>query len=193
VRREFNFAIITIERAYSAGPGKPWIGKVPRFVGELSNITEIGATGATFEVRSMPELLNVEYPRTTIMAGCNKILYGADCGVAAASFTTSGAILAGSTVNTLLTNLTAADEYFDEGVITFTSGALNGLGYWISQYRNASGKIILNWPALAAPAAGDTFTIQPGCDHTLSTCTNRFSNTGNFGGHPFVPQPEVTY
>jgi hypothetical protein len=36
-------------------------------------------------------------------------------------------------------------------------------------------------------AAGTTVTLFPGCDHTLATCSGKFSNTANYGGFPFMP------
>jgi uncharacterized phage protein (TIGR02218 family) len=44
---------------------------------------------------------------------------------------------------------------------------------------------------LAAPppglSVGATVVLYPGCDHTLSTCENKFGNSANFGGFPFIP------
>jgi uncharacterized phage protein (TIGR02218 family) len=36
-------------------------------------------------------------------------------------------------------------------------------------------------------AAGDTFTLTPGCDKSLATCRDRFANTVNFRGFPHMP------
>jgi hypothetical protein len=78
--------------------------------------------------------------------------------------------------------------YFTLGVVTFTSGVLNGLSYAIQDYT--AGVLTLVVGALAAPSAGDTFTIIPGCDKQLATCQYKFSNLIHFGGTPFIPQPE---
>ena len=34
---------------------------------------------------------------------------------------------------------------------------------------------------------GKTATVQAGCPHTLKACLEKFDNTINYGGHPFVP------
>jgi hypothetical protein len=38
---------------------------------------------------------------------------------------------------------------------------------------------------------GDQFKLLPGCDRTLSTCTNVFNNAIHFGGFPYIPTPET--
>lgn len=197
-RGEWNFATVTIERAYSAGPGQPWLGKAPRFVGIINDVNDIGKIQATLNCKNISYLLDVQWPKDTIMSTCGKILYGADCTVNPASFTTTGAVQntpTPPTVNGFCTTLTAADSYYLGGTITFTSGQLAGLSYWIRSYLNSGGVIRLQTPALISPGPGDTFTVIPGCDKSQTTCTSRFSNLANFGGgaFPFVPQPTTAY
>ena len=48
----------------------------------------------------------------------------------------------------------------------------------------------LRCPAPATPAAGDSFVVYWGCDHTVQTCANAFNNAANFRGFPNVPPPE---
>jgi uncharacterized phage protein (TIGR02218 family) len=45
-----------------------------------------------------------------------------------------------------------------------------------------------NMPYVISP--GDTFTIEPGCDHTVGTCFTKFNNVVNFIGEPFIPGNE---
>ena len=195
-RGEWNFAIATIERAYSAGPGQPWLGRAPRFLGVINDVTDIGRASATLNCKNITYLLDVQWPKDTIMSTCGKILYGSDCTVNPATFTTSGTVQGTPktpTVNGFCTNLTAADSYYLGGTITFTSGQLNGLSYWVRSFVHTDGIIRLQTPALVSPAIGDTFTIIPGCDKSMTTCQNRFSNLSNYGGFPFVPQPTTAY
>ena len=94
---------------------------------------------------------------------------------------------------TFNTNLTQADGYFDQGQITFTSGANNGLSRLIKSFKHTSGAITLATPLPTAPAAADTFTALPGCDLSMATCTSKFSNLLHFRGTPFVPTPETAF
>jgi uncharacterized phage protein (TIGR02218 family) len=37
-------------------------------------------------------------------------------------------------------------------------------------------------------AAGDSFSIYPGCDKQQSTCQNKFANLINFRRFPYIPE-----
>lgn len=166
-------------------------GGVTVFHGNISDIVEVDRTHAEFDVKSRKELLNIPFPYQTFQPSCRWPLYGAGCNILASSFVVAGAV--SGTPNPLLfnSNLTNADGYFSEGTITFTSGVNNGLSRTVRLYAHASGQILL-WLALpAAPAAADTFNIYPGCDHTFSTCVNKFANGINFGGEDMIPPAEV--
>ncbi len=195
-RGEWNFATIEIERAYSAGPGQPWIDKVPRFMGIVTDIGDIGRISVPLTVKSVSYLLDTQWPKDTIMSTCGKVLYSTDCGALASTHQVSGAVQstpASPTVNGFGTTLTLADSYFVGGTITFTSGNLAGLSYWVRSYLHANGIVRLQTPALVAPSPGDTFTILPGCDKSQTTCSSRFGNLSNFGGFPYVPQPTASF
>jgi hypothetical protein len=79
--------------------------------------------------------------------------------------------------------------FYAEGVITFTSGVLTGLSRQV-QASDSSGNITLSSGFPQAPALGDTFSIRRGCTKTLTACTG-YGNLINFGGMPFIPQPEA--
>ncbi len=81
--------------------------------------------------------------------------------------------------------LTQADGYFDYGIITFTSGASVGRSMEVARW--AGGRIDLFEPLNLGFAVGDSFTITPGCDKRLTTCSGKFSNVVNFRGEPHVP------
>jgi hypothetical protein len=79
--------------------------------------------------------------------------------------------------------------FFAQGVITFTSGLNVGRRRAIES--NTGGTITLRVPLPIAPEAGDAFNMTPGCDHTMATCLNKFSNLAHYGGFNFIPVPEV--
>jgi len=83
----------------------------------------------------------------------------------------------------------SSDGYFTKGVITFTSGANNGLSRRINLYTTGNIQVSPGFPS--APAAGDTFSAVAGCDKTVATCTGKFNNVIHFGGQPYVPEPET--
>lgn len=75
--------------------------------------------------------------------------------------------------------------YFNYGKITFTSGQNNGLSGEVKESRGK--EIILALPMPYPIAAGNAYTLQRGCDKTITTCTSRYSNALNFRGEPHVP------
>ena len=82
--------------------------------------------------------------------------------------------------------------YFSGGVITFVTGALAGLSQQVTDYgfSGGHGVVTTSPPLPSAPASGDTFTIVPDCDQTITMCSNRYSNLIHFSGQPWIPLPE---
>lgn len=75
--------------------------------------------------------------------------------------------------------------YFDYGRIKFISGLNVGLSREVKAY--VPGQIQLQLPFPYAIASGDIYEMWPGCDKTFPTCRDRFNNTLNFRGEPYVP------
>jgi len=75
--------------------------------------------------------------------------------------------------------------YYDDGLITFTSGNNSGLSFQVKYWDGVT--LTLSSALFAACADGDTFVISPGCDHTVSTCVQKFNNIDNFRGFPSMP------
>ena len=79
----------------------------------------------------------------------------------------------------------AENEFANLGVFTFTSGRNNGRAIEI---RSQIGNTVILY--LAAPfdiAVGTTYSMIPGCDKQFSTCQNKYSNSINFRGFPYLP------
>lgn len=53
--------------------------------------------------------------------------------------------------------------------------------------NNTNASIYLAIPFPNVPAAGDTFTVVPGCDLSMRRCALFFNNIANYGGVPFMP------
>ncbi len=154
-------------------------------VGEIG----INRTKVTFNINGFTELLNQPMPRNVYQANCLNTLYDSACTINQASFVVNGTISSGSTGSILHCSLGQATDYFSQGKMKFTSGVNNNLWRTVQQYTNGSPSLInINVPLYTAPSNGDTFIIYPGCDKTMSTCTNKFNNLANFRGFPFIPE-----
>lgn len=80
-----------------------------------------------------------------------------------------------------------ANDYFNQGTVTFTSGALNGCRPVEVFDWSLAGDVALWTDLPEAPAVGDTLELRRGCDKTRTTCRDTFDNVINFRGFPDVP------
>jgi uncharacterized phage protein (TIGR02218 family) len=168
------------------------IGGIDLFRGNVSDIDPIGRSSAVIAVKNLYELLNVPWPRFVYQAPCMWRLYDAGCGANKAAFTVSGTV-SGNGNNTISfnTNLPQANNYFDQGVIAFTSGNLSGVRRTVKSFAANGNIITVISPLSSSPTNGVGFNAYPGCDHTEATCNNTFNNHENFRGCPFIPTAET--
>ena len=188
----FDGAVMTLYRAFMPTYGNTAAGTVTMFVGRVAEV-DASRSLATFSVNSHLELLNVMMPRNLYQSGCVNSLFDASCALSASAFAVGGTALSGSTSNILSATLPQATGYFSLGTVTFTSGANAGFSRTVQSYNKGSpGTVALISPFPSAPAAGDTFTIYPGCDKQQSTCSGKFANILNFRGFPYIPNPQTS-
>jgi len=183
-------AVVDLERAFSDTPGGTIAGTVLLFSGRVSDTTTESLT-ARVMVRSFMELLNTPLPRNLYQPPCGYSLYDTGCGVVRASYAVSGAVASGSTRQVINCALAQAAGYFDIGEVVFSSGANLGVRRTVKSY--APGVVTLAYPLPKDVAVSDSFTIYPGCDKRLETCTGKFANSARFRATPFVPTPETAY
>lgn len=185
--------VLTAAPPFADLPNVPW------FRGRITDF-KTGRQGAQLTVSGYTDILNVQMPRNLIQAECFHTVYDAGCTLLKSAFTVTGSVSSVSGDSTsIFTALTQVDHYFDRGVLTFTSGALNGFSRVVKKYLNASGEFDFT---TAAPGvqAGDTFSVYPGCPKTQAACSNTstgvgpaFNNLVHYGGKPYVPVPETLY
>jgi len=182
---------VQLDRGVGPDPDEDLTGLVPlRFYGRVAELVA-GRSKVTLTVKSDLDLLNIQMPRTLFQAPCSHSLYDGGCTLSRAAFTDTGAVAGAATLSAFATTLTAANRYYENGVIAFTSGVNAGLTRTVKIYSNASGIVRVVMPLPKIPGVGDTFSIYPGCDKRLETCTAKFSNQQNFRGYPFVPDPST--
>lgn len=174
-------------------------GIVGWFAGVINEV-QAGRFSVDITVNDTLQLLNVQMPRNILQSGCVHALYDAGCTLLKSDNTYSGTITSGVTALALAaTALSQASGYFALGIITFTSGVLNGSAYAISAFASTVVTAVAPWATL--PSVGDTFTITPGCDKAQATCSSaKFkigasfaSNLPHYRGAPYVPQPETRF
>lgn len=82
-----------------------------------------------------------------------------------------------------------ATNYYTYGRVIWTSGANNGLTGEIKSHVNtgSTAVITMQLPFPFTVVAGDTATLEAGCDRLITTCQSRFANGVNFRGEPYLP------
>lgn len=154
---------------------------------------QFGDTGYKFEMTTAAERLTQRPILRMVMPRCRFKLGDAQCGVDLAPLTITGTVTAivARNIFTQLhrrafvdsTKVQAAD-YWSLGRVTFTTGANAGLGVDVKSFE--AGTFVLERPLPYAVGIGDAYTVRPGCDLFLQTCKDKFANSINFGGFPYM-------
>lgn len=184
---------VTMHKLFMATPGDVSAGVVPWFQGRVADV-QAGRFTAKLMIDSDIALLNVQMPRNIIQTGCVHRLYDAGCALNPASHTAAGTVSAVDAGRTYIdTGFTDANGYYDQGIVTFTSGTGIGVTRMVKSYTASFGRLKFIQPLPPGVLPGDTFTVRLGCDKKQSTCSTKFSNIAHFRGFPYVPTPETVY
>jgi len=183
-------AQVLLQRAFLTDWALPPVGVVVLFSGRVSDMSG-SRTELQGDIKSDLELLNTKLPRNLYQASCLHTLYDTGCAANKAAVTVSGSVTGNNGTGQLIqSSLSAAPGYFDQGVITFSTGANAGQRRTVKAYAAGQFTFALGLPHV--PTVGDAFTVYPGCDKTQATCAGKFNNLARFRGFPFVPSPETT-
>jgi uncharacterized phage protein (TIGR02218 family) len=142
----------------------------------------------TIELRGLQQYLQQPVGSVT-SATCRARLGDSHCTVALGPLTKTGSL---TTVTDRYTfrdsTRTEADDYFGEGIITFTSGACLGMSAKIRSYTSATKEFVLTLGMITDLQVGDTYTAIAGCRKRFQEdCITRYSNGINFQGEPHMP------
>ena len=173
------------ERAFFSDWMATPLGAVILFKGRVATVDKVGRTTAQITVASDLALLDMNMPRNLYSPSCVHVLFDSGCGLTRNAFSASGTVGAGAT--TVRIPWAASSPAYAQGVLSFTSGPNAGVQANIKAADNNG--LTLSYPLLNQPAQGDAFIARQGCDHTQSTCQNKFNNLANFRGFPYVPPP----
>jgi uncharacterized phage protein (TIGR02218 family) len=183
----FDGANLKLERAYiSAAP--VLVGVINLFSGSFADL-EIARAGMKCRINSDVAQFNINIPRNLYQANCLHTLYDADCGIVRATYGALVSDIGSSSTININCNAAQAAGYFNGGYVVWNTGALAGIKRTIKYY--VPGNFAIFNPLPNAPSLGDTLTLYPGCDKSLSVCINKFNNKANFRGMPFIPVPET--
>lgn len=192
---EFDGATFELDRLFAppqtaAAQLDTSLGAIVWFCGRIAE-TDAGRSTIAIKVKSLMNLLALQQmPRRLYQAACTHVFGDAMCGFNRASMAATVAALAGSSQAAIVTSLSPSPAtLYDQGTIAGLTGANTGQTRTVVTL--AAGTVTLLKPFLFAVAAGDSFRLLPGCDHTVATCNGVFNNLVHYGGMPYIPPPET--
>lgn len=149
------------------------------------------------ELAPEPHGQNQAIPRYFFSRTCNHKLYDAStCTVNPAGFTHAATISEISAVQRIITlSITppgAVADYFRAGTFLHEpTGQRFGIDW--SDGGGTAGKARVRLKYWSPDfIAGEAVTVRAGCAHTTADCLGKFSNLGNFGGFPYIPDRNPT-
>lgn len=184
-------ATVEVSKAFYKDWGQPLEGVTHLFSGRVGPI-DGSRSQVKIQILSDLELLNIKLPRNLYQSPCLYTVYGPGCGVQRSGFEVSSAVASGSSTSLINSALSQPAGWFEQGVMVFTSGVLEGTRRTIKTY--SAGSFGFAFPLAVAPAIGDTFRVSAGCDHTDTSCgPAKFNNKARNRSYPYVPAPETPY
>lgn len=167
----------------SATPGQ----KSVVFKGSIINVTW-GLESATVLCESSSQAIRRMGLRRNYQYGCPHMLYGGECRVNRNDFLTTGS--ASNVTGTSVDLIAAAgkpDDWFAGGYIEYTHSELQTVErISVGSSVGASGTLnLFSYPV--GLIGGAEVRAYAGCNRTIQECTDKFNNTENYGGMPFIP------
>jgi uncharacterized phage protein (TIGR02218 family) len=167
-----------------------WAAPDQRVLIRAGKLGEVTRSGGAFqaEIRGLAQALNQPVGRVFGHL-CDADLGDGRCGIAISA--AEGAVAAAyDNRRFAVSGLTDfAGGWFTGGKLAFSDGANAGRAMEVKRHAVSGGIVTIElWQAMSAPvAAGDGFTVTPGCDKQFSTCKSKFSTAVNFRGFPYMP------
>lgn len=168
----------------------PTSGMIKRLNGQMGRITT-NETGFRAEILTdtyrLQQTIGELFSKT-----CRADLGDTRCTVNLASFTVSGTIT-GVTDDRIFadSSRTEADDWFQHGLLTWTSGNNVGRSMEVMGYTLATGTFVLFSQMPYEVQVGDDYDVHAGCDRTLAQCRDKFVNLPNMRAEPYIPNETI--
>ena len=169
--------LITLRRMH-AGDGEVVI----MWMGRVLNVT-INNASAEVHCESVYTSLKRVGLRRLYQKSCPHVVYGTGCGLARSTYKATKTVSTVSGTTITVGSIGVADGYYAGGYLEWTQ---SGVIHRRAIHSQTGGGLVVSFP-IPGITAGASVDIYPGCDHTLSTCAGKFSNSLNYGGMPFFP------
>jgi len=152
------------------------------WLGRILNVT-LNNASAAIHCESVYTSLKRVGLRRLYQKSCPHVVYGTGCGLARSTYKATKTVSAVSGTTITVGSIGVADGYYAGGYLEWTQ---SGVIHRRAIHSQTGGGLVVSFP-IPGITAGASVDIYPGCDHTLSTCAGKFSNSLNYGGMPFFP------
>lgn len=153
------------------------------YSGTLGEIEDNGRNFSA-QMRSAKHVLDLDIvPRTS--PTCRALFCGPGCGLSRTHFLTRHKLVSVDLDENSVALAGSLPNDLRDGEVRFLDGPQTGLTFGILAVDGAN--LTLDLPIAPGLAIDTTVELLEGCDHTLATCTERFQNSANFRGEPFLP------
>lgn len=181
----FDDAYVTVDLVSWGVPAEAPRRLASGWTGELSQ----GETGFRMEVLGAGSRIDQQALVQMVTPGCRWVFGSPECGVDVEALAMTGTVTAAASRGRFLALLSndGAGRQWENGTVRWTSGANVGQVVEVKTVDFGTGAITL-WASPAfLPAAGDAFTLLPGCDKVREGGCTVYANVINHGGFPDVP------
>ena len=174
-------AVTCIVQQYHEGDGE----LVTIWTGRVLGVEFAGAAAAEIALEPIFTSIRRIGLRRLYQRQCPHVLYGAACKVNRATFRVDGTV---STIVGQVVSVAAASGqpagWFAGGYIEFATADGATERRFVLEHTGVA--LTLASTAFGL-SVGGAVSLFPGCDHSITTCTSKFSNAANYGGFPYFP------
>lgn len=175
---------VTFYRGYVADPDQEFI---VYWKGRISGST---SAGNIIQLTCEPIFTSLRRPglRARYQRSCRHALYGRGCNVDKDAFKVDAdCTAAAGNIITVPDAAASPAGYFIGGMVQDS----NGVYRFITNHSGSILTLIRPLESLIEDANSSAgvaaVSLYPGCDHTRTTCENKFNNQLNYGGFPWIP------
>ena len=179
----FDFASVLVQEINYEAPED---GAIKFRFGTLG---EISLEGKIFrgDLRGLAQGLQQKVGRV-YQIRCDADLGDARCGVNIVALTQSGTVATVASRSAFTASgIAGADNLFNGGLVTWTSGANTAFPMEVKRWTSSSATLELFLPMPYNIAAADGFDVYPGCDKNFTTCRDVYGNAVNHRGFYLTP------
>lgn len=153
------------------------------YSGALGEIEDNGRNFSA-EMRSAKQVLEADIvPRTS--PTCRALFCGPGCGLSRTRFITRHRVISFDLDENTVELSGALPDGVLDGELRFLDGMQTGKTFGILAVDGA--KLTLDEAIAEGVKIDAAVELLEGCDHTIATCSERFQNSKNFRGEPFLP------